>query len=109
MCAPLNSPLPVVESIFGSTQFGSEDLIAYEAGYRVQATSSVSLDLATFYNYYTNLRSAEPGTPIVEGGADSELYRSSLRSEQQDERRNLGCRTFRGVENSPQMEIARVL
>jgi iron complex outermembrane recepter protein len=68
--APLNSPLPVVESIFGSTQFGSEDLIAYEAGYRVQATSSVSLDLATFYNYYTNLRSAEPGTPIVEGGAD---------------------------------------
>ena len=66
---PLNSPLPVVESIFGSSQFGSEDLIAYEAGYRVQATSSVSLDLATFYNYYTNLRSAEPGTPIVEGGA----------------------------------------
>ncbi len=67
--APFNSPLPIVESIFGSTQFGSEDLIAYEAGYRVQATSTVSLDLATFYNYYTNLRSAEPGTPIVEGGA----------------------------------------
>jgi iron complex outermembrane recepter protein len=62
-----NSPLPVVESIFGSSQFGSEDLIAYEAGYRVQATTSVSLDLATFYNYYTNLRSAEPGTPILEG------------------------------------------
>ena len=67
--APFNSPLPIIESIFGSTQFGSEDLIAYEAGYRVQATSSVSLDLATFYNYYTNLRSAEPGLPIVEGGA----------------------------------------
>jgi len=64
---PVNSPLPALEAIFGSTQFGSEDLIAYEAGYRVQATSSVSLDLATFYNYYTNLRSAEPGTPILEG------------------------------------------
>ncbi len=65
--APLNSPLPVIEAVFGSSQFGSEDLVAYEAGYRVQATSSVSLDVATFYNYYTNLRSAEPGTPIVEG------------------------------------------
>jgi len=64
---PFNSPLPVVETIFGSTQFGSEDLVAYEAGYRVQATSSVSLDLATFYNYYTNLRSAEPGATMLGG------------------------------------------
>ena len=66
--APFNSPLPVIEAVFGSPQFGSEDLIAYEAGYRVQATSSFSLDLATFYNYYTNLRSAEPGAPIIGGG-----------------------------------------
>src|SRR6202035_797859 len=43
---PLNSPLPVVEAIFGSSQFGSEDLLAYEVGYRVQATNSFSLDLA---------------------------------------------------------------
>ncbi len=65
--APLNSPLPVVEAIFGSRQFGSEDLLAYEVGYRVQATSSFSLDLAAFYNNYTNLRSAEPGAPILVG------------------------------------------
>jgi iron complex outermembrane receptor protein len=64
---PLNSPLPVVEAIFGSRQFGSEDLLAYEVGYRVQATSSFSLDLAAFYNNYTNLRSAEPGAPILVG------------------------------------------
>jgi len=64
---PLNSPLPVVEAIFGSSQFGSEDLLAYEVGYRVQATSSFSLDLAAFYNNYTNLRSAEPGAPILAG------------------------------------------
>jgi iron complex outermembrane receptor protein len=36
---PFVSPLPVVEAIFGSTQFKSEDLLAYEVGYRVQATS----------------------------------------------------------------------
>jgi iron complex outermembrane recepter protein len=64
---PLNSPLPVIEAIFGSPLFGSEDLLAYEVGYRVQATNSFSLDVAAFYNDYTNLRSAEPGTPIVEG------------------------------------------
>jgi iron complex outermembrane recepter protein len=64
---PFFSPLPVVESIFGSRQFRSEDLLAYEVGYRVQATSTFSADIATFYNSYTNLRSAEPGTPFVEG------------------------------------------
>jgi iron complex outermembrane receptor protein len=65
---PLNSPLPVVEAIFGSRQFESEDLLAYEVGYRVQATNSFSLDVAAFYNNYTNLRSAEPGAPIFVGG-----------------------------------------
>src|SRR5205807_8085996 len=52
---PLNSPLPVIEAIFGSPLFRSEDLLAYEVGYRVQATSSFSLDVAAFYNDYTNL------------------------------------------------------
>jgi iron complex outermembrane receptor protein len=59
--------LPVIESIFGSSQFRSEDLLAYEVGYRVQATSTFSADIATFYNSYTNLRSAEPGAPFVTG------------------------------------------
>lgn len=61
------SPLPVVEAVFGSPLFQSEDLLAYEVGYRVQATSTFSLDLAAFYNNYTNLRSAEPGAPILAG------------------------------------------
>jgi iron complex outermembrane receptor protein len=64
---PFYSPLPVVEAIFGSNQFKSEDLIAYEVGYRIQATSTFSADIATFYNNYSNLRSAEPGTPFPEG------------------------------------------
>jgi iron complex outermembrane recepter protein len=64
---PFNSPLPVIEAVYGSNQFQSEDLLAYEIGYRVQATTNVSLDVAVFYNDYTNLRTAEPGTPFVEG------------------------------------------
>jgi iron complex outermembrane receptor protein len=63
---PFSSPLPVVVAIYGSNQFRSEDLLAYEVGYRIQATSTFSADIATFYNSYTNLRSAEPGTPFVE-------------------------------------------
>jgi iron complex outermembrane recepter protein len=65
--APFNSPLPVIEAVLGSNQFKSEDLLAYEVGYRVQATSSFSADIAAFYNNYSNLRTAEPGTPFVEG------------------------------------------
>jgi iron complex outermembrane receptor protein len=61
------APFPAVVAVFGSPQFNSEDLLAYELGYRVQATSTVSFDIATFYNNYSNLRSAEPGTPFLEG------------------------------------------
>lgn len=63
---PFNSPIPVVERVYGSTQFQSEDLLAYEVGYRLQATKTFSADIAAFYNDYTNLRTAEPGTPFVE-------------------------------------------
>ena len=60
------TPLPAVLAVFGSPQFNSEDLLAYELGYRVQATSNLSLDLATFYNNYSGLRTAEPGVPSAE-------------------------------------------
>ncbi len=66
--APLNpTPLPAVVTVFGSHAFRSEDLLAYELGYRVQATNSLSVDISTFYNKYSNLRTAEPGVPFVEG------------------------------------------
>jgi len=61
------TPLPAVVAVFGSQQFNSEDLLAYELGYRVQATKNLSLDISTFYNNYSNLRTAEPGAPFVEG------------------------------------------
>lgn len=61
------TPFPAVVAVFGSHQFQSEDLLAYELGYRVQATNSFSADIATFYNNYSNLRTAEPGAPFLEG------------------------------------------
>lgn len=39
----------------GDRQFDSEELIAYELGYRRQITPKLSLDVAAFYNDYDNL------------------------------------------------------
>jgi iron complex outermembrane receptor protein len=49
--------------VFGNPDFESEELLAYEVGYRIQAGSALILDLATFYNVYDNLRSQESLVP----------------------------------------------
>lgn len=50
----------------GNRDFESEELIAYEAGYRWSPRSNLSFDLATFYNRYDKLSSLEIGTPFVD-------------------------------------------
>ncbi len=47
-------------SIFGQDGFRSEDMIAYELGYRMQPEDHVRFDFSLFYNHYNNLRSLEP-------------------------------------------------
>jgi iron complex outermembrane receptor protein len=54
---------PVVLQISGNRNFQSEKLMAYEAGYRVHPCDKASLDLAGFYNVYSDLRSVEVGVP----------------------------------------------
>jgi iron complex outermembrane receptor protein len=61
------APLPAVVAILGNHNFKSEDLLAYELGYRMQVSSNFSADVATFYNQYSHLRTAEPGQPTIEG------------------------------------------
>ncbi|HLY73939.1 MAG TPA: TonB-dependent receptor [Planctomycetota bacterium] len=58
--------LPTEISFFGDPTFKSEELIAYEAGYRLHPADPLFLDLATFYNRYNHLRSIEPAAPFVE-------------------------------------------
>lgn len=57
--------------ITGSDAFQSENVLAYEAGYRLRPTEWVSFDVATFANKYDDLRSQElpaaPGSPVVLG------------------------------------------
>ena len=59
-------PLPAYVTLFGNPNLKSEELVAYELGYRFQATKRLSFDIASFYNVYDHLRSAEPGMPSVQ-------------------------------------------
>lgn len=52
--------------IVGNPRQKSERLLATDLGYRVQASSRVSVDLAMFYNRYRQLRTLEQGAPILE-------------------------------------------
>lgn len=44
----------------GSRAFESEEVLAYELGYRIQPHPELLLDVAGFYNVYDDLRSQEP-------------------------------------------------
>ncbi len=52
-------------TLAGSEEYDSEDLIAYEAGYRWLALANVSVDVAIFYNDYDNLQTTDPVSPQV--------------------------------------------
>ena len=43
----------------GSSTYGIEQLIAYEAGYRIKPTIKTLIDATTFYNQYSKLRTFE--------------------------------------------------
>ena len=58
--------LPVLTEIQGSEDFTSEELIAYEFGYRVRPLRAASFDLAVFRNQYDNLLTIEQGTPYFD-------------------------------------------
>ncbi len=56
---------PTLLSIFGS-DIESEDLLAYEIGYRGEPSERLSVDMAAFFNIYKHLVTREPGVPFVE-------------------------------------------
>jgi iron complex outermembrane recepter protein len=53
-------------SSFGSPGLPPENVVAYELGQRTQVGKHVSLDLALFYNHYTNRHTQEPAAPFLE-------------------------------------------
>jgi iron complex outermembrane recepter protein len=60
------TPLPIYLRVSGNPQFQSEELIAYEAGYRRLVTPRCYVDVALFYNAYNDLYSFQVGAPFLE-------------------------------------------
>lgn len=56
-------PVPAVPVVFGNPNMKSEDVTAFEFGYRTRERL-FQFDAAFFYNQFTNLRSLTPGAPI---------------------------------------------
>lgn len=71
---------PTLPFISGSDRFSSENVIAYELGWRSQLRANLSMSLSTFYNVYDNIRSVEPGPPpfnipvIFDNGVEGRTY-----------------------------------
>ncbi len=61
------TPFPLVPSAVGNPDMESEEVIAYEVGYRVAPSGELSLDLAGYYNRYENLRTFTQGVPRFNG------------------------------------------
>lgn len=53
--------------LLGNRDFAPERLVAYELGYRWQASQGLWFDLALFHNDYDRLVSLEFGTPFLDG------------------------------------------
>jgi iron complex outermembrane receptor protein len=55
-----------VIQLLGDSGYDSENLLAYELGYRTQLHETLSLDLATYYNDYDDLRTVtlDPTAPV---------------------------------------------
>jgi iron complex outermembrane receptor protein len=59
---------PLLFRATGNEDFHSEELIAYELGYRTTPHPRLSLDATVYYNDYDRLRTFNAGTPGVEDG-----------------------------------------
>lgn len=67
-------PAGSVVSILGDRRGQSEDLVAYEIGYRALVHPRLSLDVTAFRNVYDELRSLEPGAPPADPPAPLATY-----------------------------------
>ena len=67
-------------SLLGDPAVESEDLLAYEVGYRVRATEDLTFDLAAFYNDYDDLITFPPGAGTFGNRGTAETYGVELAS-----------------------------
>ena len=59
-------PGPTVVGFFGSDSFESEELLAFEMGHRFAVSTSITIELAGYYNVYDGLRTLTNAAPFGE-------------------------------------------
>ena len=64
---PYPEEVAVAITVKGDRDYESEELLAYELGYRFVPANTLSLDMSVFYNDYDNLRSSELETRADQG------------------------------------------
>ncbi len=65
--APFFAGIPTLIAARGLDNVDSEELTAYEVGYRIQPTKTSSVDIAAFYNDYDKLFNGRFGDPVNMG------------------------------------------
>ena len=63
---PLAPGQPFFGQLRNNHDLNSEEVIAYELGWRAQATDKLSFDAALFFNRYDKLLVSQPGIPAVD-------------------------------------------
>lgn len=69
--AALPGPAEVI--LLGNPDPKSEHVIAYELGYRAELHRRLSIDLATFFNAYSDLETIEPQPPFLDNNSNPPL------------------------------------
>jgi iron complex outermembrane receptor protein len=63
---PGSPAAPAVTALVGDDDFDSEELIAYELGFRYKSADHFSFDVSAFYNDYEKLMTGEPASVFFE-------------------------------------------
>ncbi len=74
---PLSSPIGAHPVLTGNAGVVSEDLLAYEVGYRAQPTEAFSWDVTAFFNQYNDMSSVVttvPFPPQITFGSAQDAY-----------------------------------
>jgi iron complex outermembrane receptor protein len=57
---------PTLAALVGNPHFDDEALTAYQAGWRTRVLTSLSIDVAAYYNAYHSQQTVEPSAPFFE-------------------------------------------
>jgi iron complex outermembrane receptor protein len=81
-------PVPLFIRVDGSEDFDSEEVWAYEAGWRARLGATVTLDVAAFHNEYQDLQTQEPLVPSLIPGPPPYLFFPNVLANGKDARSN---------------------